>query len=75
LYKEKDRFSIEEILKITSIFPSFVGEEENEILMEELSKEELEAILATLWKYKSTSPDGWNMEFLLGFVSNWKKNC
>jgi len=39
LYKEPKRVNIAEILKITSYFPSFVGEEENDIMIEEVTKE------------------------------------
>eukprot|EP01018_Ginkgo_biloba_P010712 Gb_14385 [translate_table: standard] len=38
LYKEENRASITEVSKMTSYFPSFVGEEDNGCLLEEVTK-------------------------------------
>jgi hypothetical protein len=44
LYKESDRINIVEIVKIRFFFPSFVGKEENDFLVEEVFKEELKLL-------------------------------
>jgi len=59
LYKEPDRINNVEIVKITPFFPSFGGEKENELMIEEVSKEKLKSILACFRKDKIFSPDGW----------------
>jgi len=48
LIKEHDRVNVVEIVKITSFFSSFVGEEANKILVEEVSKEELKVVLVLI---------------------------
>jgi hypothetical protein len=44
IYKEPNRQNIAEILKISSFYPSFVIEEENQLQMEIVSKEELKSL-------------------------------
>jgi hypothetical protein len=51
------------ILKIPSFFTRFVIEEENHILMEEVSKEELKVGIASFKRDKSLGQDGWLVEF------------
>eukprot|EP01018_Ginkgo_biloba_P028285 Gb_00400 [translate_table: standard] len=53
IYKELERANIAEILKLTSFFPSFLSEEDNELMMEEVSKEELKTVIASFKKDKS----------------------
>ena len=48
------------------MFPIFVDAEDNLMLMEMVSKEELKAVLHSFQKDKSPSPDGWTIEFFLG---------
>jgi hypothetical protein len=45
-----------------------VGVEDNEMLMAEVSKEELKGILHSFQKYKSLGPNGWTIEFFLVFL-------
>ena len=45
LFKALARAHIAEIMRITQVFPRFVGEEENLALMEEFYEEELKAAL------------------------------
>jgi hypothetical protein len=52
---------------MTQSFPSFVIDDENQHLMEDVSKEELQVVLHSFQKDKSHSPKGWPMEFFLGF--------
>jgi hypothetical protein len=50
LFKESEYANIAEILKISSYFPNFIFEENNQMLMEEVSKEGLHISLASLKK-------------------------
>ena len=52
-------------MRITQVFPRFVGEEENLSLMEEVTKEELKLALQSFQKDKSPGPDGWTIEFFI----------
>ena len=61
LYKERT-VNIEEIVNITSVVPSFDGEEENELLMEEVSKEKLKVVFVPLQK-DNIDFHRWTMEF------------
>ena len=40
-------------------------EEDNQILMDEVTEEELKVVLQSFQKDKSPSPDGWTIEFFL----------
>lgn len=66
-YRAKDRATIIEVVKMTSFFPIFVNEVDNEILLEDVSKEELQTILHTFQKDKSPRIDGWLLNFYMGF--------
>eukprot|EP01018_Ginkgo_biloba_P034237 Gb_24170 [translate_table: standard] len=68
IYKEERRSKIAKVLKLTSFFPSFVSEEDNRRMMEEFSKDELKEVLDSFQKDKSPGPDGWPVEFFLGFL-------
>lgn len=59
--------SIAEIVKIAGHFPSFVNDEENENLRSEIMASELLSTLHTFQRDKSPDPDGWPIEFYLGF--------
>ena len=58
LFRALAKASIAEILHIAQVFPSFVGEEENLALMEEVFEEELKEALHSFKKHKSPGPDG-----------------
>eukprot|EP01018_Ginkgo_biloba_P027293 Gb_33895 [translate_table: standard] len=51
-YKEDNRASIAEVIQRTSFFPSFIGEEDHESLLKEISKEEILEVLQSLQKDK-----------------------
>jgi len=51
---------------MAQLFPRFVDEEDNIILMEEVSEEELKEVLHSFQKDKSRGPNGWTIEFFLG---------
>ena len=42
---------IEQVLQVARYFPRFVEEEDNDILMEDISKKELENVLHSFQKY------------------------
>jgi hypothetical protein len=67
IYKDDNKVNIVDIIHMTYFFLSFVLEEDNGILMEEVSKAELKDVLHRFQKDKSPSPDGWLVEFFLGF--------
>jgi hypothetical protein len=58
LFKEDQRVSVVDIVRMTLFFPGFVGEEENWALMEEVLEEELRGVLYIFQKYKSPGPNG-----------------
>ena len=55
-------------MKTTSFFPSLVGEEENEVVIEEVSKKVIISIFPTFNKDKILGPNGWTIELSLGFM-------
>ena len=48
-------------------FPRFTNEEDNRMLMEKVTLEELKDVMNSFQKDKSPGPDGWTIEFFLGF--------
>jgi len=54
------------IVRVSLFFPSFVGEDENRSLMEEVSKEDLKKVIHVFHKDKSLGPKGWPIEFFIG---------
>jgi hypothetical protein len=73
MYNEQYRVNIAIILKIASFFPRFVRDEANDILVEEVSKRDLESIMASFHMDKSPTLDGWNVKFLIGFYDMLEK--
>jgi len=67
MFKVDERISIVDIARLVLPFPSFLNEEENIALMVEVLEEELKEVLHRLQKDKIPSPDGWTIEFFLGF--------
>ena len=45
IYKEDSRASISKVVRMTSFFPSFVEEEDNERLLEKVSKDKLQEVM------------------------------
>lgn len=67
LYKAPAGASLAKIIQIAQLFPHFAKEEENVSLMEEVSMEELKEVIHSFQHDKSPGPDGWIIEFYLGF--------
>jgi hypothetical protein len=59
--------NIVEIIRIALYYPSFGDVEKNKELFEEDSEPELKETLHIFQKDKSRGPDGWPIEFYLGF--------
>jgi hypothetical protein len=66
LFKEEAHPQIETILGIIRPFPRIAKEEDNRELMKEVQEEELKEIIFSFEKDKSSSPDGWYMDFFMG---------
>jgi len=62
---EKCKRPISEILNLTSFVPSFVTEKDNQMLMEDISNEEVKSVIASFEKNKSAGPDGWTVKFYI----------
>lgn len=52
---------------MAQLFPWFFDAEENVELMDEVTMEELKEVIHSFQKDKSPRPDGWSIEFYLGF--------
>jgi len=68
LFKEQEVASIAEVIQVAQLFPRFVDEETNQKLMGEVTEKELSEVLHSFQKDKSPGPDGWPIEFFLGFL-------
>ena len=66
LFKAPPQASIEEVTRLSHMFPRFVDEEDNRDLLKELTEEELKDVLGSFQKDKSPGPDGWTIDFFLG---------
>jgi len=67
MFKAQARSSIVEIVKYFMLFPRFVENDEWESLLQEVSENELLVVMNSFQKGKSLGPDGWPIEFYLGF--------
>ena len=67
LLKSDPRVNIAEIIRRALLYPRFVDEEGNKDLFVEVGMEELKETLHSSQKDKSLGPDGWTIEFYLGF--------
>ena len=65
LYKAPEHAIVSEVIRITQMFPGFVGPDENHSLMEEVLEEELKCVLKSFQKDKILGQDGWMIEFFL----------
>jgi hypothetical protein len=67
------QITIADIVRMFGFFQIFVNEEDYKHLMEEVSEEELKEVLCSFQKNKSLGPNGWTIEFFLGFYDLiWK---
>jgi hypothetical protein len=52
---------------MTSFFPIFVEEGDNNIILEDISKEKLQVIMHSFHKDKISGPYHWTIKFFLGW--------
>jgi hypothetical protein len=67
LFKAREGSNLVDIVRMALFFPRFVDDEDNRDLYAEVFEDELKWILHTFQKDKSHRPDGWRIEFYLGF--------
>lgn len=67
--KELERPNIEEIIKISGLFPQMVLEEDNQTFNKANTKEELLKVMASFKKDRIPKSDGWSIEFFNNFSS------
>lgn len=67
LYKTPPIASLVEIVRVAQFFPWFVDMEDVVDLNKAVTLGELEATLKLFKKYKTLGPDGWTIEFYIGF--------
>jgi hypothetical protein len=66
-YKARERNNINDVVRVSSLYPKMVNEEEAELLYQPVSLEELKLVLEKFKKERSLGPDGWTSEFFLFF--------
>jgi hypothetical protein len=69
LFKVHEGSSIAEIVQVARLFPHFVEEEDNQSLMAAVTEKELLEVIHYFQKGKILGPDGWPIEFYLGFFN------
>lgn len=67
LFEAQTGTSIAEIIRLAILFPSFIDQEGNDSLIREVLASELLATLRSFQRDKRLGPDGWPVEFYLGF--------
>ena len=66
LFMEDDRALVAQMMRMVSLYPSYVNEEKNVDLMEEITLGEQNESIYSMQKDKSHGPDGWPMDFFTG---------
>jgi hypothetical protein len=67
LFRAENQATIEEVVRMAQYFPRFANDEDNRMLMEKVTDEELKEVIRSFQKDKIPGPDGWTIEFFLGF--------
>ena len=67
LFRPPAQVSIAEVIRVAQMFTRFAEEEDNRRLMRPVDEEELKEVLGSFQKDNSSGPDGWTIEFFLGF--------
>ena len=67
IFKDDLKTNIFDQLKVIKLFSAFLSEEETGIFSSMISLGEVEVALKSFKKDKSPGPDGWPVEFFLGF--------
>jgi hypothetical protein len=63
IFKEPVGCPIAEILKVISLFPSFITDDMNTALQDEILEKELLQVLSSFQRCKSSSPDSFIVDF------------
>ena len=74
LFKEPAGCPIGEMLEVLDLFPRAIIEEMNGELTKDIVEEEIKQVLHSFQKGKSPGPDGFMLEFFLGFYDLIKKD-
>ena len=74
LFKEPEGCPIAKILEVLDLFPRAITEEMNEELAKDILEEEIKKVLHSFQKGKSPGPDGFILEFFLGFYDLIKED-
>jgi hypothetical protein len=74
LFKEPPGCTIEDILKVVSLYPKVVSNEDNDSLKEEIFVKEILSTLEAFHKGKSLGPNDLSVEFYLGFFELIKED-
>ena len=67
LYKAPANTNLAEIIRVARLFPRFVDQEAEDLLMKPVTLQELEDTLKWFQRDKSPGLDGWPIEFYLAF--------
>jgi hypothetical protein len=67
LFRAENRAAIEEVVCMAWYFPIFTNDEDNRMILEKFIVEELKEVMRSFQNDKSPGPDGWTIEFFLGF--------
>lgn len=68
IFKEDNRVSIVEVVRVVIYFPSFVSEDDNASLVEVFSKDELQVVIHCFQKDKNLRPNEWPIDFFSRFL-------
>jgi hypothetical protein len=66
-FRAKDRTDYTELVRISSLYPSMVTEDEADSLFNPVTLEEIKSVLVKFNKDRSPGPDGWTTEFFISF--------
>lgn len=69
-YEEPERTNIVKIVEVTSFFARILSEEDDQLLYEEVSKDEPLSILSSFHKDNNLGLDGCTMKFFLGLFQS-----
>ena len=62
------------MLEVIELFPMDITEEMNKYLTKYITREEIHQVLQSFQKGKSSIPDGFTLEFFLGFYDKIKED-
>ena len=74
IFKDPEGCPIQEILEVLGFFQRMISDEMNEEMTKEITEEEIRHTLQSFQKGKSPGPDGFTLEFYLGFYDLLKKD-